>query len=75
MVLKARLAVLDALSTDHEVTPEELSVETEYLREHLYDVLDELLAGTCGSSNQRRVRFAEHLVIERIERSSQYSAT
>ncbi|WP_323677811.1 hypothetical protein [Halorubellus sp. PRR65] len=75
MILKARLAALDALSADREVTPEELAVETEYLREHLYDVLDELLAGTCNSSNQRRVRFAEHPVTERIERSSQYSAT
>jgi DNA-binding MarR family transcriptional regulator len=69
MITKAGLAVLDALSTGREATPEELTAETEYSRAHLYDVLDELLAAgllaeTHGSSNQRQVRIAEHPVTE-----------
>ena len=69
MISKAGLAVLDALSTGREATPEELAAESGYSRDHLYDVLDELLAAgllteTRGSSNQRRVRIAEHPVAE-----------
>jgi DNA-binding MarR family transcriptional regulator len=69
MITKAGLAVLDALSTGREATPEDLAAESEYSREHLYDVLDELLAAgllaeTRGPSNQRRVRIAEHPVTE-----------
>ena len=69
MISKAGLAVLDALSTGREATLEELAADTGYSRDHLYDVLDELLVAgllteTRGSSNQRRVRIAEHPVTE-----------
>ncbi|MFC4247744.1 MarR family transcriptional regulator [Natribaculum luteum] len=69
MITKAGLAVLDALSTGREATPEELAAETGYSREHLYEVLDELLAAGLlaearGPSNHRRVRAAEHPVTE-----------
>ena len=69
MISKAGLAVVDALSTGREATPDELATETEYSRAHLYDVLDELvttglLTETRGTNNQRRVRVTDHPVVE-----------
>ncbi|WP_312912707.1 MarR family transcriptional regulator [Natronosalvus caseinilyticus] len=69
MITKAGLAVIDALSTGREATPEVLAMETGYSQTHLYDVLDELLAAgllveTRGRKNQRRVHLADHPVTE-----------
>jgi hypothetical protein len=69
MISKAGLAVLDALSAGREVTLRELASETAYSKAHLYDVVDELLnagliAETRGSKNQRRIRVADHPVVE-----------
>lgn len=69
MITKAGLAVIDALSTGREATPEELANETGYSRAHLYEILDKLLtagflAEARGPSNQRRVHVTEHPVTE-----------
>jgi DNA-binding transcriptional ArsR family regulator len=69
MLTKAGLAVIDALSAGREATPDELATETEYSRDHLYEVLDELLANGLltearGSKNRRIVRVTDHPVVE-----------
>lgn len=69
MISKAGLAVIDALSTGREATPVALATETGYSQAHIYEVLDELLdAGLLverrGPNNQRKVRVADHPVIE-----------
>ena len=69
MISKAELTVIDALSTGREATPADLASETEYSQTHLYEVLDDLLdAGLLvqrrGSNNQRKVRVADHPVVE-----------
>ena len=69
MITKAGFAIIDALSTGREATPEELATETEYSQVHIYDVLDELLAAgvlaeTRGLKNQRRVHVADHPITE-----------
>lgn len=69
MVTKAGLAVLDALSTGQEATPEELATETGCSKTYLYSVLDDLqsaglLAETRTHRNQRRVRATTHPVVE-----------
>ncbi|WP_136689131.1 helix-turn-helix domain-containing protein [Halorhabdus amylolytica] len=69
MLTKAGLGVLDTLRTGREATAAELATETEYSKDHLYDVLDELLeAGLLderrGHNNQRRVRLTDHPVVE-----------
>jgi DNA-binding MarR family transcriptional regulator len=69
MLTKASLAVVDALSTGREVTPDELATEAGYSRDHIYDVLDELLENGLltearGSKNRRLVRVTDHPVVE-----------
>ncbi|WP_424016314.1 MarR family transcriptional regulator (plasmid) [Halorientalis pallida] len=69
MLSKAGLAVLDTLSTGRETTPAELATETAYSQDHIYDVLDELLAAGLltearGPNNLRRVRVSDHPVVE-----------
>ncbi|WP_435118828.1 MarR family transcriptional regulator [Halolamina sp. C58] len=69
MISKAGLAVIDALSTGREATPDDLATVTGYSQTHIYAVLDELLdAGLLverrGPNNQRYVRVADHPVIE-----------
>ncbi|MFC7138503.1 winged helix-turn-helix domain-containing protein [Halosimplex aquaticum] len=69
MLTKAGLAVIDVLSTGREATAAELATDTDYSQTHLYDVLDGLLeAGLLterrGPNNQRRVRLADHPVVE-----------
>jgi DNA-binding MarR family transcriptional regulator len=69
MLTEAALAVLDALTTGREATPATLARETEYSQDHLYDVLDALLAEgllteTRETHNQRRVRVTDHPVVE-----------
>lgn len=69
MISKAELTVIDALSTGREATPADLASETEYSQTHLYEVLDDLLdAGLLvqrrGPNNQRKVRVADHPVVE-----------
>ncbi len=66
---KAGLAVIDALGTGREATAADLATDTEYSQAHLYDVLDELvdaglLAERRGPNNQRRIRLADHPVVE-----------
>jgi DNA-binding MarR family transcriptional regulator len=69
MLTKASLALIDALSTGREATPEELAAETGYSQDHIYDLLDELrsdglLTETRGSKNRRMVRVTDHPVVE-----------
>ncbi|UPM44636.1 MarR family winged helix-turn-helix transcriptional regulator [Halocatena salina] len=69
MISKAGFAVIDALSTGREATPVALATETGYSQAHIYEVLDKLLdAGLLverrGPNNQRKVRVADHPVIE-----------
>ncbi|AWB28511.1 helix-turn-helix domain-containing protein [Halococcoides cellulosivorans] len=69
MITRAGLVVLDALRTGREATPTDLASETTYSRDHLYEVLDELLeAGILterrGPNNQRRVSLADHPIVE-----------
>lgn len=69
MLTKAGLAVLDALSSGREATPEDLVAETGKSRTHIYRVLDDLLAAgllteSRGHHNQRRVRVTDHPVVE-----------
>jgi len=69
MLTKASLALLDALRTGREATPAELAIETEYSQDHIYDILDTLLANGLltearGAKNRRRVRVTDHPVVE-----------
>jgi len=69
VISKAGIAVIDALSTGREATPVDLATETGYSQTHIYEVLDDLLvAGLLverrGPNNQRKVRVADHPVIE-----------
>jgi DNA-binding MarR family transcriptional regulator len=69
MLTKASLALLDALSAGREATPDELATETEYSRDHIYDILDELLEDGLltearGTKNRRFVRVTDHPVVE-----------
>jgi len=69
MITKAGIAVIDELSTGHEATAEQLATATGYSQDHIYGVLDELLAAgllteTRGPHNQRRVRVVGHPVTE-----------
>ncbi|WP_256301554.1 helix-turn-helix domain-containing protein [Haloarchaeobius salinus] len=69
MITRAGIAVLDALSTGREATPDELATATGYSQSHLYDVLDTLtsdgiLAEVRGNNNQRQVRVTDHPVGE-----------
>ena len=69
MITKAGLAVIDALSTGREATPDELATDTGYSQVHVYEVLDELvtaglLAEIRGPNNQRQVHVTDHPVIE-----------
>lgn len=73
MLTTAGFAVLDALSSGREATPDELVAETEYSRKHVYRVLDDLLATgllteSRGHHNQRRVRVTDHPVAEAYRR-------
>ena len=73
MISKAGLTVIDALSTGREATPADLASETEYSQTHIYEVLDDLLdAGLLverrGPNNQRKVRVANHPVVEAYRR-------
>lgn len=70
---KAELAVLDVLSSGREATPDELVVGTKYSRDHVYRVLDDLLAAGLlsearGHHNQRRVRVTDDQVVEAYRR-------
>ncbi len=69
MLTKAGLGLIDALIAGREATPNELAAETEYSQDHIYDVLDELLAEGIltevrGSKNQRIVQVTNHPVVE-----------
>jgi len=69
MVSRAGLAVIDVLSTGRRATPAALAKETEYSQSHIYEVLDNLLeagilAENRGPNNQRKVRVADHPVVE-----------
>lgn len=69
MLTKAGLAVVDTLSTGREATPDKLATETEYSQDHIYGVLDELLAEGLltearGSKNRRIVQVTDHPVVE-----------
>jgi DNA-binding transcriptional ArsR family regulator len=69
MLTKAGLAVIDALGAGREATADELATDTGYSRDHLYEVLDELLASGLltearGSKNRRLVRVTDHPVVE-----------
>lgn len=69
MLIRAGLAVLDALAVGREATVDDLAASTEYSRAHLYDVLDDLLdagllAERRGANNRRRARLAAHPVAE-----------
>jgi len=69
MLTKASLALLDALSAGREATPDELATETEYSKDHIYEVLDELLEDGLltevrGSKNRRLVQVTDHPVVE-----------
>jgi len=69
MLTKASLALLDALSAGRRATPDELAAGTEYSQNHIYEVLDELLAEGLvteirGSKNRRLVRVTDHPVVE-----------
>ena len=73
MVSRAGLAVIDALSTGRRATPAALAKETEYSQSHIYEVLDNLLdagilAETRGPNNQRKVRVADHPLVEAYRR-------
>lgn len=68
MLSKASLAVLETLGTGRESTPAELATETAYSQDHIYDVLDEMLAAGLltedrGSNNLRRVRVTDHPLV------------
>ena len=69
MISKGGIAVIDALSTGWEATPVDLAAETVYSQAHIYDMLDDLsdaglLIGHRGPNNQRKVRIANHPVVE-----------
>lgn len=69
MLSNAGVAVLEALTSGREATPEALASEAGYSREHVYRVLDDLLAAgllfeSRGTNNRRRVRVADHPVVE-----------
>lgn len=73
MLTTAGIAVLDALSSGREATPDGLATETGYSQAHIYELLDEfvtegLVTETRGANNQRRVRVAEHPVVESYRR-------
>ena len=73
MVSRAGLAVIDVLSTGRRATPAALAKETEYSQSHIYEVLDNLLeagilAEKRGPNNQRKVRVADHPVVEAYRR-------
>lgn len=73
MLTNAGLAVLDALGSGREATPDELVTETEYSRRRIYQALDELLAlglltETRGNRNQRRVSVTDHPAVEAYRR-------
>lgn len=69
MLTTAELAVLDALSSGRTATLPALAATTGYSRDHLYRVLDDLVAAgllteTRGPRNDRRVRVTDHPVVE-----------
>lgn len=69
MLSKGELTIVDALITGREATPEELTTDTGYTRNHIYHLLDELIAAellyeTRRHHNQRVVQITEHPVIE-----------
>lgn len=69
MLTKASLAVVDSLSAGHEVTAEELVAQTGYSQDHIYEILDDLLADgllteSRGLKNRRLVRLTDHPVGE-----------
>jgi DNA-binding MarR family transcriptional regulator len=69
MLTKASLALIDTLNAGREATPNELASETGFSQDHIYEVLDELLASgllteSRGSKNRRLVRVTDHPVVE-----------
>lgn len=73
MLGNAGLAVLDALDSGREATPDELVAETGRARSTVYRLLDELvgegvLAETRGHNNQRRVTPTDHPVADAYRR-------
>ena len=72
-ITKAGVAILDALSSGHEATPSDLMKDTTYSQEHVYRVIDDLLAAgllteSRGPHNQRRVRVTDDPVVETYRR-------
>jgi len=73
MLSRGALTIVDALTTGREATPEELATDTGYTRNHIYQLLDELIAAgllreTRRHHNQRVVRITEHPVIEQYRK-------
>ena len=73
MLSRGALTIVDALITGREATPEELTTDTGYTRDHIYQLLDELIAAgllheTRRHHNQRVVQITEHPVIEQYRK-------
>jgi DNA-binding MarR family transcriptional regulator len=73
MLSRGALTIVDALITGREATPEELTTDTGYTRDHIYQLLDEMIAAgllheTRRHHNQRVVHITEHPVIEQYRK-------
>jgi len=70
---RGALTTVDALITGREATPEELTTDIGYTRDHIYQLLNQLIAaGLLHESrrhhNQRVVLITEHPIIEQYRK-------